>query len=121
MSVGQSPEPPRFIWATRGRTWGYRFLRRGGLEDPLSAYEALFADLQDQTEGCRRMAHDVALRFPDPSGRQDAAGRVISHDFVLIGSWADEVNTVEDGRKLVWGLVSDEFDAIWDNEPPHGS
>ena len=29
----------RLIWATRGRSWGFRFLLKGGLSDPLMAYE----------------------------------------------------------------------------------
>ena len=31
-----------FIWATRGRTWGFRFLRTAGRVDPLKLYEAAF-------------------------------------------------------------------------------
>ena len=34
-----------FIWATRGRTWGFRFLRTGGLQDPLGTYEAIFSKI----------------------------------------------------------------------------
>ena len=34
------------IWATRGRTWGFRFLRDGGLEDPLDTYEEAFAGIE---------------------------------------------------------------------------
>ena len=43
MSLRPTDENARFIWATRGRTWGFRFLRRGGLEDPLGVYEATFS------------------------------------------------------------------------------
>ena len=112
-------ENARFIWATRGRTWGFRFLRSGGLEDPLGVYEATFSKVGDQPEAWRRVGDKVALRFPDPDGRRDAAGRVIPHDFVLLGHWADGINSLEDGRQRIWHEVADEFEMVWDNtEPP---
>lgn len=107
-----------FIWATRGRTWGFRFLRRGGFEDPLRVYEDAFSDIGDQPEAWRRVADKVVLRFPDPDGRQDAAGRVIPHDFVLLGSWADGINSLEDGRQRIWHEVADEFRLVWDKPGP---
>ena len=118
MSV-PSDEDAGFIWATRGRAWGFRFLRKGGLEDPLSLYEETFSQVGDQPEAWCRVADNVALRFPDPDGRQDAAGRVIPHDFVLLGSWAEEVNSLEAGRQRIWHEVADEFESVWDKtEPP---
>jgi hypothetical protein len=108
-----------FIWATRGRTWGFRFLRRGGFEDPLRVYEDSFSDIGDQPEAWRRVADKVVLRFPDPDGRQDASGRVIPHDFVLLGPWADGIKSLEDGRQRIWHEVADEFRRVWDKtEPP---
>lgn len=120
MTLRPTDEEARFIWATRGRTWGFRFLRRGGLEDPLGVYEDAFSKVGDQPEAWRRIADDkVALRFPDPNKRRDAAGRVIPHDFVLLGSWADGINSLEDGRQRIWHEVADEFESVWDNpEPP---
>jgi hypothetical protein len=56
----------------------------------------------------------VALRFPDPEGRKDFAGRVIPHDFVLFSPLADGVDSVDDGLQLVWPLVADEFEREWD-------
>ncbi len=110
-----------FIWATRGRTWGFRFLRRGGLEDPLRVYEETFSKVGDQPEAWCRAADKVALRFRDPEERRDAAGRVIPHDFVLLGSWADAINSLEDGRQRIWHEVADEFESVWDKtEPPSG-
>jgi hypothetical protein len=55
--------------------------------------------------------------------RQDVAGRVIPHEFVAFGPLADEVDSVEDGLRLVWPLVADEFDRLWKlSKPPsaHG-
>ena len=108
----------RFIWATRGYSWGFRFLRCGGLEDPLFEYEAAFSTLEDQTEGWRRIGSKVAVRFPDPLGRRDAAGRIIPHDFVLFEPLADEVESLEDGRRRIWPLVAEEFAKTWRSATP---
>lgn len=108
----------RFVWATRGRTWGFRFLHRGGFEDPLSVYEDAFSGIGDQGEAWSRTAGSVALRFPDPEQRRDASGRVIPHDFVLLGSWAEGVNSLEDGRRRIWPEVSEEFRRVWELEQP---
>lgn len=119
MSSRPRDESASFIWATRGRTWGFRFLRKGGLVEPLGVYEATFTDVGDQPEACRRVADRVALRFPDPEGRRDAAGRVIPHDFVILGPWADAINSLEDGRQRIWPEVADEFESVWnETEPP---
>jgi hypothetical protein len=110
---------PGFIWATRGRTWGFRFLRRGGLEDPLGVYEDTFSQVGDQPEAWRRLDDKVALRFPDPDDRRDAAGRVIPHDFVLLGPWAEGITSLEDGRQRIWHEVAGEYESVWDKtEPP---
>ncbi len=113
------------IWATRGRTWGFRFLRNDASGDPLALYDTAFAGVEDTPEACRRVAASgaqsemVALRFPDPVGRRDRAGRVIPHDFVLLGALAGEVDSVEAGRQRIWSLVSDDFERVWElPEPP---
>lgn len=113
------------IWATRGRTWGFRFLLKGGLKDPLLEYEEAFSEAGDDAEICHRTGTRVALRFPDPLDRKDAADRVIPHEFVVSGSLADEIESVEDGRRVVWNLpgVADKFERIWDSPelpPAHG-
>lgn len=111
----------KLIWATRGRTWGFRFLLDGGEPDPLVTYSDAFSDAEDQREVFLRRAETVSLRFPDPLGRRDAAGRVIPHDFVLIWPrpWADGIDSVDDGRRLIWPLVGEEFARIWElDEPP---
>ena len=111
------------IWATRGRTWGFRFLLNGGSEDPLRVYDAVFSAVEDEPKAWRRVAEKVALRFPDPLGRQDVAGRVIPHEFVAFGPVSDgidsdEINSVEDGLRLVWPLVADEFARVWQLPKP---
>lgn len=112
----------RIIWATRGRSWGFRFLRRGGFDDPLGAYDDAFIGVADQTEVCRKAAGTVALRFADPLGRRDAAGRTIPHDFVILDPLPDDLNSVADGIRLIWPLVADEFEDVWAlPEPPPAS
>lgn len=99
----------RFIWATRGLTWGFRFLRRGGLEDPLPQYSAAFTGLEGVRQICSRVGDVTVLRFEDPLGRKDRAGRVIPHDFVLFGERAIEVDSLDVGIELVWPLVEDAY------------
>lgn len=107
------------IWATRGRTWGFRFLRDGGVEDSLLVYDEVFSDVEDEREVCRRVGRTVALRFPDPERRQDRAGRVIPHDFVVFEPLANRLHSVADGIQLVWPEVADEFARVWEcSEPP---
>jgi len=101
------------IWATRGRTWGFRFIRNGGYPDPLPVYDEAFSGVEDKLEVCRRVGEKVALRFQDPSGWKDRAGRVIPHDFVVFPPLADGIHSVEDGVRLVWPLVADDFARVW--------
>ncbi len=112
MSPDQDPLEG-LIWATRGRSWGYRFLLNGGLTDPLVEYERIFAHLGGESTAWRRADGKAALRFPDPEGRRDAAGRVIPHEFVVFGDLADEIESVEDGLKRVWPLVAAAYDRVW--------
>lgn len=111
----------RFIWATRGRSWGFRFLRTAGEDHPLRVYEAAFEGARDEAEIWHRAGTGVAMRFPDPEGRRDAAGRVIPHDFVLIGDWADKLGSIDEGRRRVWSEVADEFAAVYDEADPPAS
>lgn len=107
-----------FLWATRGRDWGFRFLRDGGFEDPLPHYEAAFSQMDSELEALRRTGEGVALRFPDPGSRTDSAGRVISHDFVVYGSKALDITSVEDGLQKIWTTVAEEYARIWDASEP---
>ena len=110
------------LWATRGRTWGFRFLRSGGAEDPLLAYDELFDAVDgQQPEVFHRLGDRVALRFPDPERRTDAAGRIIPHEFVLSGAEADGVTSLAEGRARIWPLVAAEYAQVWGTaEPPAG-
>jgi hypothetical protein len=102
------------IWASRGRSWGFRFLRTAGIPDPLPVYETAFSGIEDMPQVWRRDGDTVALRLSDPHGRCDQAGRVIPHDFVVFGSLASKVHSIEDGHQEVWPLVADRFAEVWD-------
>jgi hypothetical protein len=106
------------IWATRGRTWGFRFLLSGGLNDPLPTYEAVFSRVSFQQEAWMRIGDRVALRLLDPLDRTDQAGRVIPHDFVLSDSDAANIQSVADGRKFIWPQVAEKFARVWDLADP---
>lgn len=109
--------PDRLIWATRGRSWGFRFLLKGGQSDPLPHYERIFADLGDDPSAWRRVGGEVALRAADPLGRRDASGRVIPHEFV-VEDLAGEIQSVEDGLRKVWPFVHGIYARIWESEGP---
>ena len=74
--------------------------------------------MQDELTVCRREGEWVALRFLDPLSRQDAAGRVIPHDFVVMEALADDIESVDDGREKVWPLVADIYARAWSGSPP---
>lgn len=118
MTIRRGFGDDQFIWATRGRTWGFRFLRSGGFEDPLAEYERVFSRIGDRPEDWGRVADRVALRFLDPEGRKDASGRVIPHEFVFAGSVADLITSLDEGRRLVWPEVAEEFGDVWDRPDP---
>ena len=104
------------IWATRGRSWGFRFLLDGGLPDPLLEYERVFAGVPDQQSACQRQDGKVALRFPDPEGRRDSAGRLIPHEFLASGALAESINSLDDALHTIWPLVASTYARIWDTD-----
>lgn len=109
---------PGLVWATRGRRWGFRLLLTAGLKDPLRHYELAFDGAADEPTVYQRTAAGVALRFPDPDGRRDEAGRVIPHEFVLLGDLGDDVQSVDDGAKFIWPIVATAYARVWDAAQP---
>lgn len=105
--------PTQLIWATRGRSWGFRFLLDAGFEDPLAEYERAFAGVSEAPTAFAFTDGQVALRFPDPDGRRDAAGRTIPHEFVVFGEFASGIDSVDAGVDQVWPLVRDAFARTW--------
>jgi len=108
------------IWATRGRTWGHRFLLDGNYTDPLVIYDEVFASLGDEWEVCTRVDERVALRFPDPLKRTDLSGRIIIQEFVIFAPLAEQVATVADGIQRVWERpgIADHYADIYDLSDP---
>lgn len=102
------------IWATRGRTWGFRFLRDGGFSDPLIPYEAAFGNHMADSQVWLPGQDSLAVRFPDPLQRTDSAGRVISHDFVIYSPTAEVLTSFETARLRIWGEVSQDYADVWD-------
>ena len=107
-----------FIWATRGRTWGFRFLRTGTATNPLQTFEAAFSAAAETPTVISEAAGSVAVRFPDPEGRQDRAGRVIPHEFVVLPPDMDRIRSVEDARAELWPEIAAVYATIWDTLTP---
>jgi len=60
----------------------------------------------------------LAVRFPDFDGRTDASGRVIPDEFVVFEPLASQIESLEDGMRLVWSQVEDDFADTWDQSSP---
>lgn len=104
----------KLIWATRGKAWGFRFLLNGGLADPLATYERAFATAGGEVTFCQRTADGLALRFLDPEGRKDDAGRPIPHNCVILDADATDITSVEDAISEVWPLIAEAYEQVWD-------
>lgn len=108
----------RMIWATRGRSWGFRFLDDGGFPDPLPEYERAFSAVAEAPQICERRVGAVAVRFADPQGRRDAAGRVIPHSFVVFGPDAEQISTIDEAIAQIWPVVAQAYDARYGQRDP---
>lgn len=112
------PAPAGIVWATRGRSWGFRFLLDGGLSNPLAEYERVFGDHKDEPTAWVQTAGRVGLRFPDPESRRDTAGRIIPHEFVIVGPQSDRIRSLEAGIESVWPRVAKAYARVWDADRP---
>lgn len=110
----------KLIWATRGRTWGHRFLLDGGYPDPLPEYDKAFSGAGDAAELWHVGSDRAALRFTDPEGRTDRAGRPICHEFVVFAPELREISSAATGLSLIWQqpTVAARFADIWDLPKP---
>lgn len=104
------------IWATRGRSWGFRFLRDGGFADPLPTYDAAFAGIEPGPRAFQRTGTTIAVRFPDPAGRRDSAGRIIPHELVVFPPLSNQIATLDDAMQVAWPLLSEEYASVWDSD-----
>mgnify|MGYP003382615269 CR=1 FL=1 len=120
--MSEDSTPPRgVIWATRGRTWGFRFLLDGGLSNPLSEYERAFGDLKDEPTAWVQMVGRVGLRFADPEERRDTAGRIIPHEFVILGPQSKRIRSLQAGKEWVWPRVAKAYERVWSADRPPSS
>lgn len=103
------------LWATRGYSWGFRFLRQNIVGDPLPLYEGAFSLSQGEDECFHRFEGGVAIRFVDPEGRKDRSGREIVHDFVLDGAAVGRAASYDEVRDTVWKEVQEEYEALWES------
>lgn len=110
----------RFIWATRGRNWGFRFLNRGGLTDPLPTYSLAFAGLEGVNEVCRPTEGMTAVRFEDPLERRDRVRRIIPHDFVILDEVSGSINSLASAIEMVWPLVEAAYARDYARDEPEG-
>lgn len=106
------------IWSTRGRDWGHRFIRRGGSADPLVDRDRAFEGADVGREVCHRNGKTLALRFMDPEGRLDAAGRPIVHELVVEGPESVSVTSLEEGISEFWPGLAEEYSRIYDGSGP---
>ncbi len=106
----------RFVWATRGRSWGFRFLNTGELDQPRAVYLDLFDGREFSSHFFERRGPQAAVRFEDPEGRLDRSGRVITHDFVVLEGMDESIQTVEAARAAVWPSVADEYAEFYEQD-----
>jgi hypothetical protein len=90
----------------------------GSGDDPLRAYDEAFDGVGDATEVLRHQDGFAALRFTDPEGRRDRAGRPIPHEFVLFPPLSERVRSMDDALAEVWPLVRDRYAVVWDQPTP---
>lgn len=112
-------EPLGIIHSARGRNVGFMFPQRGGLSDPLHEYNLGFGGDDHSHTFFRRYGDNlekVAVRFPDPLGRKDHAGRIIPHDVLLPESLAKGVSNANDAEKVAWPRIKDVFGALYESQ-----
>ena len=109
---------PLIIWATRGRHWGFKFLLDAGLKEPLHTYDHLFEGVSERASAFRREGTTAVLRFPDPEGRRDTAGRVIPHEFIVFNDATAVIDSAEAGQRVIWPLVAESYSRIWETKEP---
>ncbi|WP_430591393.1 hypothetical protein [Humidisolicoccus flavus] len=62
----------------------------------------------------------AVLRFADPEGRQDSAGRLIPHEFVLIKGDYPHFTSLNQARDFIWPQVLDEYALVWNSDVAPG-
>lgn len=106
------------IWVTRGLDWGNRFLRDGGLDDPLPTYEDAVTSVGENIPAFHRSVDTAVVRFIDPQCRKDRSGRPIDHEFVVWGELPDTIRSAQSAQDFIWPLFADEYEKCWNLPTP---
>lgn len=103
------------VWAAGGFVRGTRIIRAPDGVDGLAVYEAAVPRLAMDAEAVAAWREGYALRFLDPDGRRDRAGRPIVHEVVILDPLAvpDHVPTAV---AEVWPEIRDEYAELWDGD-----
>lgn len=104
----------KFIWATRGKFWGFRLIKWPEGVDPFSEYENMFNQVGPNDELFFDSGDAAGVRVFDPLARCDQFGRLILHEFVIYEPDQFGVRSLETFWNIVWPEVSREYDAMWD-------
>lgn len=102
-------EPTSVVMASRGKNRGFRFIKNGGVPDPLVEYMKSSL-LKSETQGFEKYdGGKVAVSFLNPDGLKDKSGRVIPISLVIPKSQATGINSTDDVLKSVWPQIKDAF------------
>lgn len=93
-------------------------MRDAGLDDPRAAYLRWFSGIENEMPVYRKNGDVVVVRFPDPQGRRDSAGRIIPHEFVVFSPTSDGITSVNAAIRDLWPEVQDTFARVWDDPKP---
>lgn len=108
--VSTVSEQTDLIHASRGRTQGFQFFRKGGFPDPYSEYAKAFGH-DKFTDGLfERVGDKIAASFLDPDGRVDRAGRPITHQVLIPKSMTSGINSMKDVTDKIWPQIKDTYD-----------
>ena len=110
----------KFLWATRGKLWGFCFLSHADLDDPIPTYDRAFLEGNLRGESFWRGLNTLAFRFTDPLSRTDLSGRPIFHEIVILDSavLSSKINSVESGMAEIWPTIAEHYAAIWEEPAP---
>lgn len=104
------------LWATRGYSWGFKFLKPvHSEEDPLVMYERFFNGVETE-ELLTHQRMYTACRFPDPEGRKDQSGRLIKHDVVLSHPISSGPKSVEEVVAVCWPHMAARYAELYRQE-----
>jgi hypothetical protein len=106
-------EPTSVIHGSRGKDVGFRFIKRGGVPDPMTEYMQAFDGHTGGDHFKRFGDGKIAARFSDPEGRRDFAGRIIPHEVIIPKSMTDGINSLDDVVKNIWPTLKPEHDAMY--------